>query len=112
VSSPSTTSARSRLCLSSTATIAAHLAYLDTISRWLADRGIPQADATRYVAAVFGALGGTLRATQPNDFRALADEYATAGGTNEQFLTALRRAGTFDIVDRALDDVAHRLKGE
>jgi pyrroline-5-carboxylate reductase len=96
----------------STATIAAHLAYLDTISRWLADRGIPQADATRYVAAVFGALAGTLRATQPSDFRALADEYATAGGTNEQFLTALRRAGTFDVVDRALDDVAHRLKGE
>lgn len=96
----------------STATIAAHLAYLDTISRWLADRGIPQADATRYVAAVFGALSGTLRGTQPNDFRALADDYATAGGINELFLTALRRAGTFDIVDRALDDVAHRLQGE
>lgn len=96
----------------STATIAAHLAYLDTISRWLADRGIPQADARRYVAAVFGALYGTLRGTQPNDFRTLADDYATAGGINEQFLTALRGAGTFDIVDRALDDVALRLQGE
>jgi pyrroline-5-carboxylate reductase len=96
----------------STATIAAHLAYLDTISRWLAGRGIPQADATRYVAAVFGGLSGTLRATGPNDFSTMADEYATAGGTNEQFLAALRRAGTFDIVDRALDDVARRLKGE
>jgi pyrroline-5-carboxylate reductase len=96
----------------STATIAAHLAYLDTISRWLADRGIPQTDATRYVAAVFGALSGTLLGTQPNDFGTLADEYATAGGINEQFLAALRRAGTFDIVDRALDDVAHRLLGE
>jgi pyrroline-5-carboxylate reductase len=96
----------------STATIAAHLAYLDTISRWLARRGIPQTDATRYVGAVFGALSGTLRATQPNDFRTLADEYATAGGTNEQFLSSLRRAGTFDIVDGALDDVAHRLEGD
>jgi pyrroline-5-carboxylate reductase len=96
----------------STATIAAHLAYLDTISRWLADRGIPHAEATRYVGAVFGALSGTLRGTQPNDFTALADEYATAGGTNEQFLAALRRAGTFDTVDRALDDVARRLEGE
>jgi pyrroline-5-carboxylate reductase len=95
----------------STATIAAHLAYLDTISRWLAHRGIPHGDATRYVAAVFGALSGTLHGTQPNDFRTLADEYATAGGTNEQFLTALRSAGTFDIVGRALDDVAARLEG-
>jgi pyrroline-5-carboxylate reductase len=95
----------------STATIAAHLAYLDTISRWLADRGVPRADATRYVAAVFGALSGTLLGNQPNDFRTLADEYATGGGINEQFLRALRRAGTFDLVDRALDD-AHRLESE
>jgi hypothetical protein len=52
-------------------------------------------------------------ARQPqNDFRTLADEYATAGGINEQFLTALRRAGTFNIVDRALDDVARRLEDE
>ena len=92
----------------STATIAAHLAYLDTITRWLMDRGMPQADATRYVAAVFGALLGT----PPNDFRVLADEYATAGGLNEQFLTELRRAGTFSTVERALDEVAHRLEGE
>ena len=96
----------------STATIAAHLAYLDTITRWLADRGIRQTDATRYVAAVFGGLSGTLLRTHPNDFRVLADEHATAGGINEQFLAALRRAGTFSIVERALDDVADRLQGE
>jgi pyrroline-5-carboxylate reductase len=84
----------------STATIAAHLAYLDTISRWLADRGIPRTEATQYVRAVFGGLAGTV------------DEYATPGGTNEQFLDALRRAGTFEVVARALDDVARRLEGE
>jgi pyrroline-5-carboxylate reductase len=95
----------------STATIAAHLAYLDTISRWLAGRGVPQTEATRYVAAVFGGLSGTLLG-QPDDFSTVVDEYATAGGINEQFLTALRRAGTFDIVDRALDDVSRRLTGE
>jgi pyrroline-5-carboxylate reductase len=96
----------------STATIAAHLAYLDTISRWLAGRGVPRAEATRYVAAVFGGLSETLLRTPPDDLRAVIDEYATAGGTNEQFLAALRRAGSFDIVDRALDDVAHRLAGD
>jgi pyrroline-5-carboxylate reductase len=96
----------------STATIAAHLAYLDTISRWLAGRGIPQTEATRYIAAVFGGLSGTLRGSQPDEFSTVVDEYATAGGINEQFLMALRRAGIFDIVDRALNDVAHRLEGE
>jgi pyrroline-5-carboxylate reductase len=93
----------------STATIAAHLAYLDTISRWLADRGIPEADATRYVAGVFEE---TLSGGPQNAFSTLADEYATAGGTNEQFLEALRRAGTFDVVNGALDEVAARLAGE
>jgi pyrroline-5-carboxylate reductase len=90
----------------STATIAAHLAYLDTISRWLTDRGIPKSDATRYVTAVFG----TLLETQPNDFATLAEEYATAGGLNEQFLAALRYAGVYDVVNRALDYVADRLE--
>jgi pyrroline-5-carboxylate reductase len=96
----------------STATIAAHLAYLDTITRWLADQGIPEADATRYVAAVFGALSETLLGSRPKDFGSLADEYATAGGINEQLLAALRHTGTFDTVERALDDVADRLQGE
>jgi pyrroline-5-carboxylate reductase len=96
----------------STATIAAYLAYLDTISRWLADRGISETDAARYVAAVFASVSGTLADTQQNDFKTLADEYATVGGLNEQFLMALRRAGTFDVVGRTLDDVAHRLEGE
>ena len=96
----------------STATLAAHLACLDEISRWLARRGIAQTDATRYVAAVFGGLSETLLHTEPNDFEVLADEYATAGGLNEQFLTALRGAGTFEVVEHALDEVAQRLEGE
>jgi pyrroline-5-carboxylate reductase len=95
----------------STATIAAHLAYLDTISRWLADRGIPERDATRYVADVFRGVSAALPGSQETGFGILAGEYATAGGTNEQFLTALRRAGTFDVVDGALDEVADRLAG-
>jgi pyrroline-5-carboxylate reductase len=96
----------------STATIAAHLAYLDTIRRWLADRGITQTDATRYVAAVFGPLSKVLRDTGANDFRTVAAEYATAGGLNEQFLGALRGAGTFEVVERALDEVADRLESD
>jgi pyrroline-5-carboxylate reductase len=95
----------------STATIAAHLAYLDTISRWLADRGIPEPDATRYVAEVFRGVSAALPGSEETGFGTLAGEYATAGGTNEQFLTALRRAGTFDVVNGALDEVADRLAG-
>ena len=47
--------------------------------------------------------------TRPADFGTLAREYATVGGLNEQFLATLRHAGTFDVVERALDDLARRL---
>ena len=94
----------------STATLAAHLTYLETISRWLADRGIAETDATRYVASVFGGLSESLLTAQPTDFGTLADEYATAGGLNEQFLAAVRGAETFKVVERALDEVADRLR--
>jgi pyrroline-5-carboxylate reductase len=94
------------------ATLAAHLAYLDTISRWLVRRGIPEADAARYVTALFAGVTGTLLASETSEFAALADDHATPGGYNEQFRGTLRRAGTFDVVDRGLDDIARRLEGE
>lgn len=53
-----------------------------------------------------------LLASQPHGFSTLADEYATAGGINAQLLATLRRAGTFETVEGALDDVADRLQGE
>jgi hypothetical protein len=64
------------------------------------------------MAAVFGALSEVLRDPGENEFRTLAAEYATAGGLNEQFLGALRSAGTFKVVENALDEVAHRLESE
>jgi pyrroline-5-carboxylate reductase len=64
------------------------------------------------VAAVFGSLSDTLLDAESTDFGRLADEYATPGGLNEQFLAELRQAGTFETVNRALDDVARRLEGE
>ena len=81
-------------------------------SKRLARRGIAQTDATRYVAAAFGGLSETLLRTEPNDFKMLADEYATAGGLNEQFLGALRGAGTFEVVEHALDEVVARLESD
>jgi hypothetical protein len=48
---------------------------------------------------------------EADDFEALAGEFATRGGINEQFLAALRGAGAYAAVGRALDDVARRLAG-
>lgn len=45
----------------STASVAAHLTYLATISNWLAQHGVPSAVANRYVGLVFAGLGGSQR---------------------------------------------------
>jgi pyrroline-5-carboxylate reductase len=92
-----------------TATVAAHFAYLATVSRWLTAQGIRETDAARYVAATFAPLAEAL-SPPPADLMALAGAHATAGGINEQFYASLRQAGVFEIIERSLDQIAGRLR--
>jgi pyrroline-5-carboxylate reductase len=92
----------------STATIAAHFAYLNAICRWLVAQGVTQSSARRQVAASFAGLAAQLRG-QESDFAELARDHATAGGINEQFLGVLEQARVFDAVDTGLDRVLERL---
>jgi pyrroline-5-carboxylate reductase len=87
----------------STATIAAHFAYLHAIAAWLEQQRIPAPTATRYVASVFAALAEPTRSGKR--FEQLAREHATAGGTNEQFRTWLEQRGTFESVSVGLQRV-------
>jgi pyrroline-5-carboxylate reductase len=91
----------------STATIAAHFAYLNAIAAWLESQEIPAAAATRYVAAMFAGLA---EATRSGDrFEQLAREHATSGGINEQFLNGLEQGGVFEDVSLGLQRVLDRL---
>ncbi len=92
----------------STATVAAHFAYLNTISRWLVTQGIPEASARRLVASIFAGLATNLRGQEP-DFEALAREHATLGGLNEQFRRTLEEAQVYKAVDNGLDRILDRL---
>lgn len=92
----------------STATIAAHFAYLNAICRWLIAQGVSQTAARQQVAATFAGLASQLRG-HVSDFAELARDHATAGGTNEQFLGVLEQARVFDAVDDGLNRVLDRL---
>lgn len=92
----------------STATIAAHFAYLNTICRWLIAQGVAETAARRQVATTFAGLAAQLRG-QEEDFGILARDHATPGGINEQFLGALEQARVFDAVDSGLNRVLERL---
>jgi pyrroline-5-carboxylate reductase len=92
----------------STATIAAHFAYLNTICEWLIRQGVSDAAARRQVAASFAGLAAQLQAQAP-DFGDLARDHATRGGINEQFLAVLQEARVFEVMDTGLDRVLERL---
>jgi pyrroline-5-carboxylate reductase len=91
----------------STATIAAHFAYLNAIAAWLELQEIPAPDATRYVASMFAGLAEPTRGGEP--FEQLAREHATSGGINEQFLNGLEQGGVFEDVRLGLQRVLDRL---
>lgn len=94
----------------STATIAAHFAYLNAICRWLVAQGVSEKAARQQVAATFAGLAVQLRGHVP-DFAVEARDHATAGGINEQFLGDLQQARVFDVVESGLDRVLERLAG-
>ena len=91
----------------STATVAAHFAYLDTIAGWLESQADPGAAATRYVASMFAGLAEATRSGER--FEQLAREHATAGGINEQFLRELTEHGAFEHVGLGLRRILDRL---
>jgi pyrroline-5-carboxylate reductase len=91
----------------STATIAAHFAYLNTISQWLVSRNIPEQAARRYVASTFAELATALGSGQ--DFEQLTKDHMTPGGINELFLSTLNEAGVFEDVSFGLQRVLDRL---
>jgi pyrroline-5-carboxylate reductase len=94
----------------STATIAAHFAYLGHISDWLTARGIASLGARQYVAAMFGEIASSLQGADP-DFLQLAKEHATPGGINERFAQIMAEQGVWDAVDGGLDQIRQRLEG-
>jgi pyrroline-5-carboxylate reductase len=93
-----------------TATMAPYFAFAAEIASWLARHGVPAADARRYIATVFQGLGNVAVATPQQSLSALAGEFATRGGLNEQVMAHLKEHGSLDALSDALDAVLQRIK--
>lgn len=91
-----------------TATIATHFAYLAAIADWLRQKRVPETIVRHQLAATFAGVAAELDGKSP-DFEHLADDYATAGGINAQFLASMNAAGLIDHVSVALEEVLERL---
>jgi len=91
----------------STATVAAHFAYLGAISSWLVRHGLSSDAATSYVASIFAGLTPALQSGEGLD--RLAQDHATRGGTNELFLAHLTDSPVCASIDQGLEKVFQRL---
>ena len=93
-----------------TATMAPYFTFAEEIAAWLTRHGVPAADARRYVGTVFQGLGDIAATTQEHSLAALAGEFATRGGINEQVLAHMKARGAFDALSEGLDAVLQRMK--
>ena len=93
-----------------TATMAPYFTFAEEIAAWLTRHGVPAADARRYVATVYQGLGNVAVATPEHSLAALAGEFVTRGGINEQVVAHMKERGAFDALSEALDAVLQRMK--
>ncbi|GAA3515402.1 pyrroline-5-carboxylate reductase [Aeromicrobium panaciterrae] len=88
-------------------TMAATLHFTQTVAAWLQDRGMSQAAAERYVAAIQPDVSGVgLSAT----FDELIDEFSTPGGLNEELNRRMGEAGTWTDLRHGLDALLDRVQ--
>lgn len=95
-----------------TAALAAHFAFSDTLAAWLTRQGVPQAKARDYVSHMILALAADAVDAPGHDFHELANECATPGGMNEQVLRQLTEGGVFARLSEALDAILRRATGK
>jgi pyrroline-5-carboxylate reductase len=77
-------------------------------SRWASERGVDYAVARAYLMSLYRGLADTaLLDDTPLD--QLARHYSTTGGINEQVVSLMTQAGTFDNIDATYDSIEKRL---
>ena len=93
-----------------TATMAPYFAFAGEIAGWLERHGVPAHVARTYVATVLQGLADTAVREKELSFAALAGEFATRGGINEQVAGHLKQHGALAALSDALDAVLQRMK--
>jgi pyrroline-5-carboxylate reductase len=90
-----------------TAVIASYFTFAEVVTGWMTRHGAAAEKAQAFVSKMFRGLAETSPAGR--SFAALAEEYQTRGGLNEQVLRSVTDQGMFAAFENALDAVLERL---
>jgi pyrroline-5-carboxylate reductase len=92
-----------------TAIIASYFTLADVVTGWMTRHGAAPEKAQAFVSKMLRGLAETSPAAPGRSFAALAEEYQTRGGLNEQVLRSVTDQGMFATFENALDAVLERL---
>ncbi|THV33450.1 NAD(P)-binding domain-containing protein [Glycomyces buryatensis] len=87
-----------------TGTLTTHYSYLAALTSWAAGKGIPEADADRYIRGLFQGVGRAL-GDEARSLNQLAADHETPNGNNERIRTTWFGPSNVEALNRALDDL-------
>jgi len=93
-----------------TAMMAPYYEMLNTLSKWLSNKGLKKSDTQKYVTSLFLAMSEDAVFNSKKDLKILIKNSQTPGGLNEQALNKLRKLGFYKLLNKAANNILERLK--
>lgn len=99
------------LLTTGSAVMGTYFGFLESAERWLAEGGVPSAQAHAYLRQLFAGLAQATAAAPNASFEALRSEFSTRGGLNEQIFRDFKAGGGTAALKAALDAALMRVRG-
>ena len=93
-----------------TAMMAPFYENLNTLSKWLSNKGLNKIEAQKYVTSLFFAMSEDAVVNSKKDLKILIKNSQTPGGLNEQALNHLNKSGFYRLLDNTANTILKRLK--
>ena len=93
-----------------TAMMAPYYEMLNTLSKWLSNKGLKKSDTQKYVTSLFLAMSEDAAVNSKKDLKILIKNSQTPGGLNEQALKKLRKLDFYKLLNKTANNVLKRLK--
>lgn len=87
-----------------------YFGLLETSARWLEAEGMSYDQASTYLRQLFGGLSHATGASEERSFEAMASDFSTKGGLNEQVFTEFTENGGTKALTLALESVLKRIE--
>jgi pyrroline-5-carboxylate reductase len=93
-----------------TAMMAPFYEILETLSKWLSNKGLKKIEAQKYITSLFFAMSEDAVVNSKKDLKVLVKNSQTPEGLNEQALNELRKLGFYKSLNKTANSVQKRLK--